>query len=279
MLSFYRIRHRFLYGLALLIVLMGAVASLLPLYWMIVGSFERMQILPMPPHWLPTPPTLANYVNLFDSKPALRWLLNSVIVAGSICLGAVLTSTLAGYAFGKKTFPGQTVLFWLLLLTMMLPRHIFLIPLYLLMRRWEWVDTYQAMIVPYIAYPFGIFLIKQFMQTIPNDLIDAARIDGAGEWGIFARIILPLSKPAVGALAIFAFVAAWNEFIWQLIIVNSETMRTLPVGISTLVSQLGEYDLGLLMAGATVAFLPMLVLFLAFQEYFVKGITMGAVKG
>jgi len=273
------LRRRFLYFLALLIVFAGAVASLLPLYWMIVGSFERMQILPMPPHWVPQPPTLANYVNLFDSKPALRWLLNSVVVAGSICLGAVLTSTLAGYAFGKKTFPGQAVLFWVLLLTMMLPRHIFLIPLYLLMRRWNWVDTYQAMIVPYIAYPFGIFLIKQFMQTIPNDLIDAARIDGAGELGIFTRIILPLSKPAVGALAIFAFVAAWNEFLWQLIIVNSETMRTLPVGISTLVSQLGEYDLGLLMAGATVAFIPMLIIFLVFQEYFVRGITMGAVKG
>lgn len=267
--------------LALGVLLALAAASLLPLYWMITGSFKvQTAAMKVPPEWFPAHPTLHNYRELFcGSKPVGRWFLNSLIVASSIALGAVLTSSLAGYAFGKKKFPGQTVLFWLLLLTMMMPRHITLIPLFILMRKLNWFDTYQGLIIPFIAYPFGIFLIKQFMQTIPDDLLDAARIDGAGEWGLFTQVVLPLSRPAIGALAIFAFVAAWNEYLWQLIIVNEEALQTLPVGVSKLVSGLTSYDLGVAMAGATVAFIPMLIVFLLFQEYFVKGITLGALKG
>lgn len=273
--------RRFTHLLALGVLLALAAASLLPLYWMITGSFKvQTAAMKVPPEWFPAHPTLHNYRELFcGSKPVGRWFLNSLIVASSIALGAVLTSSLAGYAFGKKKFPGQTVLFWLLLLTMMMPRHITLIPLFILMRKLNWFDTYQGLIVPFIAYPFGIFLIKQFMQTIPDDLLDAARIDGAGEWGLFARVVWPLSRPAIGALAIFAFVAAWNEYLWQLIIVNEEALQTLPVGVSKLVSGLTSYDLGVAMAGATVAFIPMLIVFLLFQEYFVKGITLGALKG
>lgn len=275
------IRKRFGRLLALGVLLALAVASLLPLYWMVSGSFKiQTDAMKAPPEWFPTHPTLHNYRELFlGSKPVVRWFLNSLVVASSVALGAVLTSSLAGYAFGKKTFPGQKLLFWLLLLTMMMPRHITLIPLFILMRKLNWFDTYQGLIVPFIAYPFGIFLIKQFMQTIPNDLLDAGRLDGANEWDLFAQVVLPLSRPAIGALAIFAFVAAWNEYLWQLIIVNEETLQTLPVGVSKLVSGLTSYDLGVAMAGATVAFIPMLIIFLVFQEYFVKGITMGALKG
>jgi multiple sugar transport system permease protein len=273
--------RRFTHLLALGVLLVLAAASLLPLYWMITGSFKvQTAAMKVPPEWFPAHPTLHNYRQLFGgSKPVGRWFLNSLIVASSIALGAVLTSSLAGYAFGKKKFPGQTLLFWLLLLTMMMPRHITLIPLFILMRKLDWFDTYQGLIVPFIAYPFGIFLIKQFMQSIPNDLLDAARIDGATEWGLFMRVVVPLSRPALGALAIFAFVAAWNEYLWQLILVNEETLQTLPVGVSKLVSGLTSYDLGVAMAGATVAFIPMLIVFLLFQEYFVKGITLGALKG
>jgi multiple sugar transport system permease protein len=147
------------------------------------------------------------------------------------------------------------------------------------MQRLDWFNTYQGMIAPYLAYPFGIFLIRQFMQGIPNDLIDAARIDGASELGIFWYVIVPLAKPAIGALAIFAFMAAWNDYIWQLLMITRRNMLTLPVGVSKLTSSLGRYDLGLAMAGATFAFIPMLIFFLIFQDYFVKGITVGAVKG
>ncbi len=171
------------------------------------------------------------------------------------------------------------MLFWLLVLTVTLPREISLVPLAVMMRQLKWFDTYQGLVAPFIAYPFGIFLVRQFMQNIPEDLIDAASIDGAGELGVFFRIIVPLARPAIAAVAIFSFIGGWNEYLWQLIIINSERMLTLPVGVSKLVSSLTSYDLGLAMAGATFAFMPMLLIFLLFQNYFVKGITMGALKG
>jgi multiple sugar transport system permease protein len=269
------------YWFGVLVVFFLALASLMPLYWMVTGSFKlQSNAMAVPPEWFPAEPTLENYRKLlFATTPTFRWLLNSVIVAGGVALLAVSTSLLAGYAFGKKRFPGQTVLFWLLIITMMMPRQISLIPLYILMQRLGWFNTYQGMIAPYLAYPFGIFLIRQFMQGIPNDLIDAARIDGASELGIFWYVIVPLSKPAIGALAIFAFMAAWNDYIWQLLMITKRQMLTLPVGVSKLTAALGQYDLGLAMAGATFAFVPMLFIFLIFQDFFVKGITVGAVKG
>lgn len=273
--------NRALYAVALLLLTVLAIASLMPLYWMISGSFKlQKNAIVTPPEMWPSAPTLANYQKLFwGSKPALRWFLNSVIVASCIMFGAVITSTMAGYAFGKKEFPGRRLLFWVLLLTVTLPREISLVPLAIMMRQLRWFDTYQGLIMPFVAYPFGIFLVKQFVQNIPRDLIDAARMDGASELGLFMRVIVPLSRPAIGAVAIFAFVGGWNEYLWQLIIVNKEQMLTLPVGVSKLVSSLTSYDLGVAMAGATFAFLPMLLIFLLFQDYFVKGITMGALKG
>lgn len=270
-----------LYGLALLLLTLLAVASLLPLYWMITGSFKLQQnAMSTPPEFWPSVPTLANYQKLlFGSRPAGRWFLNSLITAGGIALGSVLTSCSAGYAFAKKEFPGKRLLFGLILATMILPREVALVPLAIMMRGLKWYDSYAGLIVPFISYPFGIFLIKQFAQSVPRDLLDAAQIDGAGELGIFARVALPLLKPAVAATAIFAFVGGWNQYLWQLIIVNREEMMTLPVGVSKLVSSLTTFDLGVAMAGATFAFIPMLLVFLVFQSYFVKGLTIGAVKG
>lgn len=272
---------RVLWWMAVLAALLLALASLLPLYWMVVGSFKvASNAMAVPPEFWPKAPTLQNWNKLlFGSSPSVRWFLNSLIISLGSAFFAVLTSAMAGYAFGKKIFPGRTFLFWLIIITMMLPKQISLIPLFIMMRDLKWINTYQGMIAPWVAYPFGIFLFKQYMPTIPNELIDAARIDGAGELQIFTRIILPLSKPAVGALAIFAFVAAWGDYIWQLIMVTQRPMLTLPVGVSKLVSSLLNYDLGLALAGATFAFIPMLLIFLLFQDYFVKGITMGSVKG
>ncbi len=272
---------RGMYWFGVLVVFVLALASLMPLYWMVTGSFKlQSNAMAIPPEWFPKEPTLENYRKLlFASTPTFRWLLNSIIVAGGVAFLAVATSLLAGYAFGKKKFPGRTVLFWLLIITMMMPKQISLIPLYILMQRLGWFNSYQGMIAPYLAYPFGIFLIRQFMQGIPNDLIDAARIDGASELGIFWYVIVPLAKPAIGALAIFAFMAAWNDYIWQLLMITKRQMLTLPVGVSKLTSALGQYDLGLAMAGATFAFVPMVFIFLIFQDFFVKGITVGAVKG
>lgn len=269
------------YYLGLLALFALALASLMPLYWMITGSFKiQSDAMRMPPEWFPASPTLENYRKLlFATTPTFRWFLNSAVVASGVAFSAVLTSLLAGYAFGKKEFPGKTILFWSLIMTMMMPKQISLIPLYILMQKLKWFNTYQGMIAPYIAYPFGIFLIKQFMQSIPGDLLDAARIDGASEIGLFRHVIVPLTKPAIGALAIFAFVAGWNDYIWQLLMITKRKMLTLPVGVSKLTAALDKYDLGLAMAGATFAFIPMLIVFLIFQDYFVKGITVGAVKG
>lgn len=271
---------RLLHGIGLLLTLALAIVSLIPLYWMIIGSLKiQTDAMAVPPEFWPSAPTLENWERLLFRNPSWQWFFNSVIVAGGSTFFAVITSGLAGYSFGKKRFPGRMVLFWLVILTMMLPRQIALIPLFILMRQLDWFNTYQGMMVPWIAYPFGIFLFKQFMQTIPDELLDAARIDGAGEIRTFLSIVLPLAKPAVGALAIFCFVAAWNDFLWQLILVTERAMFTLPVGVSKLVSALGSFNLGLAMAGATFAFIPMLIVFLLFQNYFVRGITMGAIKG
>jgi multiple sugar transport system permease protein len=275
------ILSKVLYRVALAAAFLLALASLLPLYWMIIGSFKiQTNAMAIPPEFWPRQPTLANWVKLLGGGSLTwRWFLNSIIVSSGVALSATFTSACAGYAFGQKNFPGRNLLFWIVIITMMLPKQISLIPLFILMRDLKWVNTYQGMIAPWVAYPFGIFLIKQFMSTIPHELIDAARIDGANEIRIFTHIIVPLAKPAIGALAIFAFMAGWGDYIWQLIMVTKEPMQTLPLGVSKLATSMQNYDLGLAMTGATFAFIPMLIVFLLFQDYFVKGITMGSLKG
>jgi len=268
------------YG-AIALAIFFAIASLVPLYWMIVGSFKVQRVaLAYPPELIPLHPSLVNWERLLIDRPTIRWLLNSIVVAGGIAVASVITSTMAGYAFGKKDFPGRTVFFWMFLLTMMLPRQIYFVPLFILMRDLDWFNTYQGMIAPYLVYPFGIFLMRKFMQAIPNELIEAAIIDGAGEIQVFTRIVVPLSRPAIGAIAIFAFMAGWNDYLWQLVVTTDEKMMTLPVGISKLTaSGVGSVDIGVGMAGATFAFIPMLIFFLMFQRHFIKGITVGALKG
>ena len=269
------------------VLTVAALAALMPLYWMTTGSFKiQADAMQTPPEWFPEQPTLDNYRKLFrhgelltGTRPALRWLLNSIFVAASISISAVMTSALAGYALGKKRFPGRVFLFWLVVGTMMLPKQVSLIPLFLLIIKLNWLDTFSGLITPYLCFPFGVFLVRQFMQQIPDEMLAAARIDGAGEWGVFWHIVLPMSRPALGAVAIFSFMGAWNEYLWQLIVTNRPEMYTLPVGVSKMVSTLGSYDLGLAMAGATVAFIPMLAVFVAFQRYFVRGLSVGALKG
>ena len=274
-------KRPFFWYLALGLCIILAVLSLVPLYWMIIGSFKLEKVaIGYPPEWFPAEPTLENWRNLINGRPSLRWMLNSFVVSSGVAVGAVFTSVTAGYAFGKKVFPGRDVLFWMFLITMMVPRQAFLVPMFILMRNLQWFDTYQAMIVPYLAYPFGIFLIRQYMRSLPDELIQAATVDGANELQLFWHIILPLSRPVVGAVAIFAFMAGWNDYVWQLVVVNSENMMTLPVGVSKLAaSGVGSADIGLGMAGATLAFIPMFIIFMIFQRAFIKGITVGSLKG
>lgn len=271
------------------VLLAVAAAAILPLYWMTSGSLKRQSdTMQTPPEWFPSEPTTENYRKLFGGegegawsgrRPAARWLVNSLLVAVSVSVSAVFTSALAGYALGKLEFPGRRIAFWLVVATMMLPRQVSLIPLYLMVVHLDWMDSYPGLIAPYLCYPFGIFLVRQFMMQVPGDLLAAARIDGAGSWRVFWHIVLPMSRPALGAVAIFSFMGAWNEYLWQLIVTNRSEMYTLPVGVSKLVTTLAEFDLGLAMAGATVAFVPMLVVFVLFQRHFVQGVSVGALKG
>jgi len=265
-----------------------AVTFLLPLYWMFTGSFKLQSVtMAVPPEFFPVQPTLENWIRLFTGPwPIWRWVLNSVSVSLLTVVLVLLVSSLTGYGFGKKKFPGSNTLFFILLSTMFLPNQVMLIPLFLLVRYLHltstMLGTYFAMAMPMISSPFGIFLIKQFCSTIPDELLDAARIDGASEWQVFTRIVLPLLKPALAALSIFTFNQAWNYFMWHMVIATDKFQYTIPVGISIIsrTPAIGKMitDIGITMAGGTFGAVFMIGLFVAFQQYFIKGITFGAVK-
>ena len=265
-----------------------AITFLLPLYWMFTGSFKLQSVtMALPPEIFPTNPTLENWTRLFTGPwPVWRWVLNSMAVSLLTVVLVLAISSLTGYGFGKKKFPGSNALFIILLSTMFLPNQVILIPLFLLVHSLHMTSTtlgtYFAMAMPMISSPFGIFLIKQFCSTIPDELLDAARIDGASEWDVFTLIILPLLRPALAALAIFTFNQAWNYFMWHFVIATDKSQYTLPVGISIIsrTPAIGKMltDIGLTMAGGSFGAFFMIVLFVAFQQYFIKGITFGAVK-
>jgi multiple sugar transport system permease protein len=256
-----------------------ALWCLLPIYWMFSTALqEPSMVLAMPPEIVPKHLSLANLTNLFRRAPILRWTLNSLIVAVAQTVGYLLTSTMAGYAFAKKQFPGKEVIFWVLMATMMIPGFVILVTRYTLVSDLKMTDSYWGLILPEIAGPMGVFMMRQFMQSLPSELFDAARIDGCNEWGIFHRIVIPLAMPGIAVLGIFSFVYSWNDFIWPLVVTNSSLMRTLPVGLASM-QRYQTTNFGLLMAGASYAALPMMIVFFAAQRYFLKGITVGALKG
>jgi len=216
---------------------------------------------------------------VFRQQPLFgRYFLNSVVVALCTVVSVLFTSTLAGYAFAKFSFPGKRILFLFVLSTMMIPFQIRMVPLYIMVNSWKLSDTYTGLILPGLVDAFGIFLMRQFIASIPNDLIDAARIDGASEPGIFLRMILPLVQPALSALAIFTLIGNWEAFLWPLLITNKEYMRTLPIGLASFSGRyLSRFDLQ--MAASTIAILPMIVMFFVLQRRFIQGVTLTGLKG
>lgn len=264
--------------LAMLFIINLALFFIFPFYWIVTGAFKVQNVaIAIPPEWFPLQPTLDNWVKLFEA-PALRWLFNSFFVAFSTMVLVCVTASMAGYVLAKKQFPGRKLVFWTFIAAMSLPKQVILIPLVNILADFRWIDTYQSLIFPAVAWPFGIFLMKQFTQTLPVELIEAAKIDGCSEWRIFTDIVLPIVKPGIGALAIFTFMSSWNDYFSQLIFIRSKAMQTLPLGVA-LMQQEFTTNYGVLMAGAALASLPMILIFLAFQKYFTQGITMGAVKG
>jgi ABC-type glycerol-3-phosphate transport system permease component len=261
----------------LLLAILGT-GSILPLLWMVSTAFKETQSFYVyPPRFLPKHPTVGNFTDFFN-RGAWRFIANSVVVSLAMTAIVVVTSTMAGYALAKIPFRGRNVVFAALLSGLMIPWEITIIPLYIIVVKIGWVNTYQGVILPMCATPLGIFIMRQFLRSIPSELIDAARVDGASEFAIFRQIVVPLCKPATAALATIMFLSAWGAFLWPLIASSRNDMQTLPVAIALFKQQYSS-SYGLMMAGATVAFIPALATFLAFQRYFVQGITMSGFKG
>ena len=260
------------------ILILVTIFFLFPLYWIVSGSFKNaIEINAREIIWFPREATLDNYMRLFD-KPAFQWLFNIVFISAAAMALTCLTAALAGYALGKKRFYGKKILFTLIICAMALPKQVIVIPLKQEMVFLGLDDNLLAVILPTVGWPFGVFLMKQFAETIPTEILEAARVDGAGELRTFTTVVLPMLKPGVGALAIFTFVNTWNDYFLQLVMLTSEPNWTLPLGIAKLQGEMSS-DFGLIMAGAALAAIPIVVVFIIFQKYFTQGIAMGAVKG
>ena len=263
---------------AVVILIMLAIFFLFPLYWIVTGSFKSaIDINAKVPVWFPMNPTMGNYDKLF-AKPAFLWLFNIVFISAMAMILTCITAALAGYALGKKRFYGRTILFTIIICAMALPKQVIVIPLAQEMKLLHMSDTLWAVILPTVGWPFGVFLMKQFSETIPNEILEAARVDGAGELKTFFSVVFPMIKPGIGALAIFTFVNTWNDYFLQLAMLTSEEKWTLPLAIANMQGEMSS-DFGLIMAGAALASIPIIVVFIAFQKYFTQGIAMGAVKG
>ena len=297
-------------------VAVGIIAFLFafPLYWIITGSFKTgAEINSTTPVWFPSEWDLGNYMRLMTKRSAplfdmtipglkisafgyvfkigstikitgptvpaaIRWLLNTVFMSVSSMLITCLTAAMAGYVLAKKRFWGKTIIFSLVVCAMALPKQVILIPLLREMSALNLYDTIWAVIFPIVGWPFGVFLLKQFAEGIPTEMVEACRIDGASEWRTFTDVMFPMIKPGVGACAIFTFINSWNDYFMQLIMLTANKNLTISLGIATMQGE-SSTDYGLLMAGAALASVPIIIVFLIFQKYFTKGITMGAVKG
>lgn len=283
------------YIICFVLVALLALTFLFPLYWIITGSFKvKAEIISSTPVLFPTKWVLDNYQNLLSKRSAplfqigslvgptipaaFRWLINTVFMSAVSMLLTCLTASMAGYALAKKRFYGKTLLFSLIVAAMALPKQVILIPLLREMSSLKLYDNIWATIIPIVGWPFGVFLIKQFAEGIPTEMMEACRIDGASEWRTFTDVIFPMIKPGVGACAIFTFINSWNDYFMQLIMLSSTQNQTISLGIATMQGE-NSTDFGLIMAGSALASVPIIIVFLIFQKYFTKGITMGAVKG
>ena len=287
------------YVFSFVVVFILAFLFAFPLYWIITGAFKTKQdIMSTTPVWWPSVFTVANFDKLMSSRSAplfdlklfgyvitgptvpaaLRWLVNTVFMSVTSMLLTCITAAMAGYVLAKKRFWGRGIIFSLIVCAMALPKQVILIPLLREMSSLKMYDTIWAVIFPIVGWPFGVFLLKQFAEGIPTEMVEACRIDGASEWRTFTDVMFPMIKPGVGACAIFTFINSWNDYFMQLIMLTSNKNLTISLGIATMQAE-NSTDFGLLMAGSALASLPIIIVFLIFQKYFTKGITMGAVKG
>ncbi len=256
-----------------------AFVSLFPLLWMLSVSFMSPgEAGSQPPPLLPGSPTLANYRELFVRGGMRRYFMNSLLLATTVTLVSLAFNAMAGYAFAKLQFAGQQRIFKALVATLIIPGQVAMMPLFLLLKQMGLVNTYGGVIVPAMAGIFGIFLVRQYALSIPDEMLEAARLDGAGEFRIFASIIVPLLAPILASLAIFTFLGSWNDFMWPLIVLTDSKLHTLPVALASL-SREHVQDSEMMMAGSVVTVLPVLVVFLLLQKYYIRGLLVGSAKG
>lgn len=262
------------------LVILGSFMAF-PFVWMIVSSLKTpAEMISVPITWVPAEPQWQNYTDIWQVTPLGRMYVNSIIVTVLITIGVLFTSSMGGFALSKYKFRGREWLFIAILSTMMIPFFVLLIPLFFIIREFGWTNSYLGLILPHIGNAFGIFLMRQFTSGIPDEMLQAARIDGASEWRIYWSLIIPLQKNALAALGIFVFVYNWDSFLWPLVVVNETTMSTLPLGLNMLRNAYNaQQNMNLLMTGSTVAVIPSLIVFVMLQRYFVKGITMTGMKG
>ena len=296
--------------ISIIVLVILALLFLFPLYWIVTGSMKPVtEILNPEPSFFPKEFTMNNFDRLFAKRTAplwelavpfssqfssdhkavyfsvgptapaaFRWLINTVFMSVAAMLLTCLTAAMAGYALAKKRFRGRAIVFSLIVCAMALPKQVILIPLLKEMAGLYMYDTLWAVILPTVGWPFGVFLMKQFSESIPGEILEAARVDGSSEFRTFSTIVIPMVKPGIGALAIFTFINAWNDYFMQLVMLPSGSNNTISLGIATLQNDT-TVNMGLLMAGAALAAVPIIIVFLIFQKYFTQGITMGAVKG
>ncbi|QAS53605.1 carbohydrate ABC transporter permease [Halobacillus litoralis] len=264
-------------ALVIFIMVAGGVLVSIPFLWMISSSFKpESEVLSIPPTIIPDNPTIENYINLFTNMNFAVYLKNTLIIVLFSFLG-LLFNAMAGYGFAKYEFKGREKVFYIVLATMMIPGQVTMIPVYLLLNAMGLTNTMTGIVLPGLAVAFSIFLFRQFMTTVPDDLIEAARLDGAGEFYIFFRLVMPIAKPIFAVQGILTFIAGWNSFLWPLIIANDESLYTLSVGLSLLQGQYAN-NFALQMAGAAFMVVPIIIIFSFFQKYIVEGFTMSGIK-
>jgi multiple sugar transport system permease protein len=258
----------------------GLVLLIAPFVWMLLSSFKTTpELAARPPTWIPHHPTRANYRELFAELDFARYFANSAVVAGFVTVANLVFCSMLGYALAKLRFPGRRLLFALVLGTLLVPSTVTLVPMFVLMSRLNLVNSFPALILPFAAGPFGVFLMRQFMLQIPDELLDAGRVDGAGEFYLFWRVAMPLCGPALATLGILTFLASWNNFIWPLVVTTDQSMFTLPVALANFATDPNHPEPGVLMAGSAVLVLPILAVFLVLQRFFTQGIAMTGLKG
>lgn len=263
-----------------LLVIVGLLIFCVPVYYMATTSLKaESEVVAIPIHWIPHEFHPENYPAAFALAPFANYFYNSLVVAIVVVAMTLFLSALAGYGFAKFNFPGKNICFLLVLSTLMIPFQILLIPLYILVYNLGWTNNYAGLIIPGAVSAFGVFLMRQFCLTLPDELLDAARIDGCNELRIFLSIVLPLLKPPLASLAIITFLGSWNNFLWPLIVVNKADLFTLPVGMTVFTQPLRSPYWTYIMAVSTVATLPVVIVFLALQKYFIQGVVLSGMKG